>query len=103
MIALSISLTAGKGTMGYIAPELFYKNLGGVSHNKKTADVYSFGMLLMEMASRRKNLNVIATHSSQIYFPSWVYDQYHGGNDMEMVLEEERHIIKKMVYSTKAR
>ncbi|XP_062000871.1 rust resistance kinase Lr10-like [Rosa rugosa] len=89
-----VSLTAARGTMGYIAPELFYKNLGGVSCK---ADVYSFGMLLMEMVSRRKNLNAIATHSSQIYFPSWVYDQYNEGNDLEMVLEEERHIIKKMV------
>ncbi|XP_034197223.1 rust resistance kinase Lr10-like, partial [Prunus dulcis] len=49
-----VSLTAARGTMGYIAPELFYKNIGGVSYK---ADVYSFGMLLMEMAGRRKNLN----------------------------------------------
>ncbi|XP_048421909.1 LEAF RUST 10 DISEASE-RESISTANCE LOCUS RECEPTOR-LIKE PROTEIN KINASE-like 2.1 [Pyrus x bretschneideri] len=66
-----VTLTAARGTMGYIAPELFYKNIGGVSHK---ADVYSFGMLLMEMASRRKNLNTTVEHSSQIYFPLWVYD-----------------------------
>jgi serine/threonine protein kinase len=30
-----------------MAPELFYKNIGGISYR---ADVYSFGMLLMEMA-----------------------------------------------------
>ncbi|XP_070681802.1 rust resistance kinase Lr10-like [Malus domestica] len=47
-----VTLTAARGTMGYIAPELFYKNIGGISYK---ADVYSFGMLLMEMASRRKN------------------------------------------------
>ncbi|GLT61966.1 hypothetical protein SLA2020_346360 [Shorea laevis] len=41
-----VSLTAARGTPGYIAPELFYKNIGGVSYK---ADVYSFGMLLMEM------------------------------------------------------
>ena len=41
-----MSLTAARGTLGYIAPELFYKNIGGVSHK---ADVYSFGMLLLEM------------------------------------------------------
>ncbi|KAF3433887.1 hypothetical protein FNV43_RR24990 [Rhamnella rubrinervis] len=62
-----VSLTAARGTMGYIAPELFYRNIGGVSYK---ADVYSFGMLLMEMASRRKNLNAVAEHTSQIYFPS---------------------------------
>ncbi|CAL9005778.1 unnamed protein product, partial [Prunus brigantina] len=76
-----VSMTAARGTMGYMAPELFYKNLGGVSYK---ADVYSFGMLLMEMASRRKNLNALAEHSSQIYFPSWVFDQYIKGKDLEM-------------------
>ncbi|BBG97014.1 PR5-like receptor kinase [Prunus dulcis] len=91
-----VSLTAARGTMGYMAPELFYKNIGGVSFK---ADVYSFGMLLMEMTSRRKNLNAFAEHSSQIYFPSWVYDQYNKGKDLEMgdVLEEEKEIMKKMV------
>ncbi|KAF3432844.1 hypothetical protein FNV43_RR23946 [Rhamnella rubrinervis] len=91
-----VSLTAARGTIGYIAPELFYKNIGGVSYK---ADVYSFGMLLMEMASRRKNLNAVAEHSSQIYFPSWVYDQFNEGKDIEMqdVSEEEMKIIRKMV------
>ncbi|XP_040368380.1 rust resistance kinase Lr10 [Rosa chinensis] len=92
-----VSLTAARGTMGYIAPELFYKNIGGVSFK---ADVYSFGMLLMEMASKRKNLNAMVEHLSQIYFPLWVYDQYsHGKDHLEMVdvTEEERAIIKKMV------
>ncbi|XP_034202865.1 rust resistance kinase Lr10-like [Prunus dulcis] len=91
-----VSLTAARGTMGYIAPELFYKNIGGVSYK---ADVYSFGMLLMEMASRRKNFNSMVERSSQTYFPSWAYDQYNKGNDLEMgdFNEEEKKIIKKMV------
>ncbi|XP_020414038.1 LEAF RUST 10 DISEASE-RESISTANCE LOCUS RECEPTOR-LIKE PROTEIN KINASE-like 2.2 isoform X2 [Prunus persica] len=91
-----VSLTAARGTMGYIAPELFYKNIGGVSYK---ADVYSFGMLLMEMASRRKNFNSMVERSSQTYFPSWAYDQYNKGNDLEMgdFNEEENKIIKKMV------
>ncbi|BBN68223.1 PR5-like receptor kinase [Prunus dulcis] len=91
-----VSLTAARGTMGYMAPELFYKNIGGVSYK---ADVYSFGMLLMEMGSKRKNLNARAEHSSQIYFPSWVYDQYKEGKELEMgdITEEEKKIVKKMV------
>ncbi|BFG21140.1 hypothetical protein CerSpe_074140 [Prunus speciosa] len=90
-----VSLTAARGTMGYIAPELFYKNIGGISYK---ADVYSFGMLLMEMASRRKNWSTMVEHSNQ-YFPLWAYDQYNKGNDLEMrdVNEEEKKIIKKMV------
>ncbi|GMP24808.1 hypothetical protein CsSME_00001954 [Camellia sinensis var. sinensis] len=91
-----VSLTAARGTMGYMAPELFYKNIGGISYK---ADVYSFGMLLMEMAGRRRNLNVFADHTSQIYFPSWVYDQSREGRDIEMgeTTEEERVMVKKMI------
>ncbi|KAL2556213.1 receptor serine/threonine kinase [Forsythia ovata] len=65
-----VTLTAARGTMGYMAPELFYKNIGRVSHK---ADIYSFGTLLMEMAGRRKTLNPFADSLSQIYFPSWIY------------------------------
>ncbi|BFG34832.1 hypothetical protein CerSpe_211060 [Prunus speciosa] len=95
-----VSLTVARGTMGYIAPELFYKNIGGISYK---ADVYSFGMLLMEMAGRRKNLNVGIEQSSQfsqIYFPTWVSDQLKAGKDIEIgddATDEEKKIIKKMM------
>ncbi|WJX10097.1 hypothetical protein P8452_00860 [Trifolium repens] len=91
-----ITMTAARGTIGYMAPELFYKNLGGVSYK---ADVYSFGMLLMEMAGRRKNLNAHAEHSSQLYFPLWIYDQVEKDGDIEIedTTKEEKKIVKKMV------
>ncbi|XP_039173665.1 rust resistance kinase Lr10-like [Eucalyptus grandis] len=90
-----VSLTAARGTLGYMAPELFYRNIGGVSYK---ADVYSFGMLLMEMASRRKNINANAEHSSQIYFPLWVYDQVSEEKSAEIeIVAEERKVIKKMI------
>ncbi|XP_034219215.1 rust resistance kinase Lr10-like [Prunus dulcis] len=92
----TISLTAVRGTMGYIAPEMFYRSIGGVSYK---ADVYSFGMLLLEMAGRRKNLNAQAEHSSQIYFPSWIYDQLEKGLSVEIEdgSEYDKKIAKKMV------
>ncbi|RHN77721.1 putative glycerophosphodiester phosphodiesterase, protein kinase RLK-Pelle-LRK10L-2 family [Medicago truncatula] len=91
-----VTMTAARGTIGYMAPELFYKNIGGVSYK---ADVYSFGMLLMEMAGKRKNLNAQAEHSSQLYFPLWIYDQFgHEGEiEIEDVTEEEKKIVKKMI------
>ncbi|KAL5560082.1 hypothetical protein UlMin_036293 [Ulmus minor] len=76
-----VSLTIARGTMGYIAPKLFYKNIGGVSNK---ANVYSFGMLLMEIASRCKNLNAVAEHSSQICFPLWIYDHFNEEKEIEM-------------------
>uniref|UniRef100_A0A2N9GZX3 Protein kinase domain-containing protein n=1 Tax=Fagus sylvatica TaxID=28930 RepID=A0A2N9GZX3_FAGSY len=86
-----------RGTLGYMAPELFYKNIGGISYK---ADVYSFGMLLMEMVGRRKNLNAFVEHSSQIYFPSWIYDKFDQGEDLIEVLnatEGEKKTLKKMI------
>ncbi|KAG4123079.1 hypothetical protein ERO13_D11G301600v2 [Gossypium hirsutum] len=91
-----VSLTAARGTIGYIAPELIYKNLGGISYK---ADVYSFGMLLMEIVGRRKNMNALVEQTSQTYFPSWIYDRYHRGEDIDLkdVTDDEKIIVKKMV------
>ncbi|EOX96455.1 Receptor serine/threonine kinase [Theobroma cacao] len=76
-----VSLTNARGTMGYMAPELLYKNIGGISTK---SDVYSFGMLLMEMAGRRKNLDPFVENLSQIYFPSWIYDQLEQKGEVEI-------------------
>ncbi|EOY21124.1 PR5-like receptor kinase [Theobroma cacao] len=91
-----VSLTAARGTLGYIAPELFYKNIGSISHK---VDVYSFGMLLMEMVGKRRNLNAFAEQSSQIYFPSWIYDRFDKEEDIELgdVTENEKKTVRKMV------
>ncbi|KAK8633320.1 hypothetical protein V6N13_014166 [Hibiscus sabdariffa] len=91
-----VSLTAARGTIGYIAPELIYKNLGGISYK---ADVYSFGMLLMEIIGRRKNLSTSVEHESQIYFPSWIYDRYYHGKEVDLgdVTDDEKVMVKKMV------
>ncbi|KAK8525910.1 hypothetical protein V6N12_020397 [Hibiscus sabdariffa] len=91
-----VSLTAARGTLGYMAPELFYKNIGSISHK---ADVYSFGMLLMEMAGRRRNLDAFAEKSSEIYFPSWIYDRFDRGEDLELedATESERKMVRKMI------
>ncbi|XP_042514332.1 rust resistance kinase Lr10-like [Macadamia integrifolia] len=93
----AVSVTrAIRGTIGYIAPELFYPNIGGVSYK---SDVYSFGMMLMEMAGRRKNLNAVVEQTSQIYFPSWVYNRLEQGEDMELKYntEDEKEIAKKLI------
>ena len=90
------SLTAARGTIGYMAPELFYKNLGSVSYK---ADVYSFGMLLLEMTGKRRNLNANAENTSQIYFPTWVYDQISKGKSLgiEDATGDEIELVRKMV------
>ncbi|XP_037497391.1 rust resistance kinase Lr10-like [Jatropha curcas] len=67
-----VCLIAARGTMGYMAPELIYKNIGSISHK---ADVYSFGILLMEMVGRRKHLNAFAACACQpSLFSDMVYE-----------------------------
>ncbi|XP_027343743.1 LEAF RUST 10 DISEASE-RESISTANCE LOCUS RECEPTOR-LIKE PROTEIN KINASE-like 2.1 [Abrus precatorius] len=89
-----VTLTAARGTIGYMAPELFYQNIG-VSFK---VDVYSFGMLLMEMASKRRNLNPHADDSSKLFFPFWIYNQLIEEKDIEIgeLTNEEKNNIKKM-------
>jgi serine/threonine protein kinase len=94
-----VALTAARGIMRYIAPELLYKNIGGVSYK---ADVYSFGMLLMDIIGRKKNLSELIEDASQIYFPSWVYEQVCEGNDLEILghtTEQEKKDNKEDDYS----
>ncbi|GLT95678.1 hypothetical protein SLE2022_133460 [Rubroshorea leprosula] len=92
----TVSLTAARGTIGYMAPELFYKNIGSVSFK---ADVYGYGMLLMEMVSRRKNVSPFAEHSSQIYFPSWASEQLNRGMELEIreATKDQKRIAKKTI------
>ncbi|MBA0733524.1 hypothetical protein Gogos_017526 [Gossypium gossypioides] len=56
-------------------------------------------MLLMEIVGRRKNVNAFADHTSQIYFPSWIYDQLDQGEDLELgdVSDDEKAMVKKMI------
>ncbi|XP_059599400.1 rust resistance kinase Lr10-like [Vitis vinifera] len=91
-----VSLTAARGTLGYIAPELFYKNIGHVSYK---ADVYSFGMLLMEMVGKRRHVSAHEENLSEIFFPSWIYDQIEQGGHMEMgdATEDEKKYMRKMI------
>ncbi|CAL5419220.1 unnamed protein product [Camellia sinensis] len=65
-----VSLLGARGTAGYIAPEVFCRNFGGVSHK---SDVYSYGMMVLEMVGGRKNIDVEVDRTSEIYFPHWIY------------------------------
>nr|XP_023897343.1 rust resistance kinase Lr10-like [Quercus suber] len=90
-----VSMTAARGTMGYIAPEVLSRNLGNVSHK---SDVYSFGMLLLEIVGGRKNIDTTVENTSQVFFPEWIHNQLDRGEDLGIQLEEERHakIAKKL-------
>lgn len=70
-----VSMLEARGTIGYIAPEVFNRNFGGVSHK---SDVYSYGMLILEMVGGRSNVynGVGSEDTSEImYFPNWIYSR----------------------------
>ncbi|GLT48886.1 hypothetical protein SLA2020_224760 [Shorea laevis] len=58
-----------RGTIGYIAPEVFSKNYGVVSHK---SGIYSHGMMVIEMVGGKKSLQ-IGISASREYFPNWIY------------------------------
>ncbi|KAM5584993.1 rust resistance kinase Lr10-like [Rosa sericea] len=85
----AVSMTAARGTMGYIAPEVFSRNFGNVSYK---ADVYSFGTLLLEMVGGRKNFKVMEDSTSQVYFPEWIYNLLEQGNDLRIHIGDEGNV-----------
>uniref|UniRef100_A0A6M2EK52 Protein kinase domain-containing protein n=1 Tax=Populus davidiana TaxID=266767 RepID=A0A6M2EK52_9ROSI len=82
----AISMTRARGTVGYIAPEVFSRNFGNVSYK---SDVYSFGMLVLEMVGGRKNVDETAENGDQVYFPEWIYNLLEEGEDLRFQIEEE--------------
>ena len=64
-------MTIARGTMGYIAPKVFFRNFGSLSYK---LDVYSFGILLLETVGGRRNIDVTMENTNQIYFPEWIYN-----------------------------
>ncbi|MFS7954548.1 putative protein kinase RLK-Pelle-RLCK-Os family [Helianthus anomalus] len=75
-----ITMTRGRGTPGYAAPEIWMPL--PVTHK---CDVYSFGMLLFEIIGRRRNIN----NSSDIrqWFPVWAWDKYET-NQMRFLMAD---------------
>ncbi|WVZ72179.1 LOW QUALITY PROTEIN: hypothetical protein U9M48_020681 [Paspalum notatum var. saurae] len=71
-----LSMIGARGTVGFIAPEVHSRTFGVVSTK---SDVYSYGMMLLEMVGGRKNVKSVAQKSSENYFPHWIYD--HFGQD----------------------
>ncbi|KAG2596092.1 hypothetical protein PVAP13_5KG130000 [Panicum virgatum] len=91
-----VTLTAARGTMGYIAPEIFSRNFGGISYK---SDVYSFGMLVLEMVSGRRNSDPGIENQNEVYLPQWIYERVIAGQDLVLnreTTEEDKEKVKQM-------
>ena len=92
-----VSMLGMRGTVGFIAPEVFSRNFGGVSHK---SDVYSYGMLVLEMVGGRKNFDAGVSNKSEIYFPESIYKDLElgvNGRTCGVMTEEEEETTRKMI------
>ncbi|CAN6451495.1 unnamed protein product [Victoria cruziana] len=92
-----VSMTAARGTVGYMAPEVASRNFGNISYK---SDVYSFGMMLLEMVGKRKNIDMNVEQISRVYFPEWIYNRVNLQQELvdgAVVREEESEISRKLV------
>ncbi|XP_060973830.1 rust resistance kinase Lr10-like [Cannabis sativa] len=85
-----VSMSTARGTIGYIAPEVFSRNFGNVSYK---SDVYSFGMLLLEIVGGRRSNN-----TNEIYYPEWIFNLLEEGEDLRIYIDEggDGKIAKKL-------
>uniref|UniRef100_A0A0D9Y2E6 Protein kinase domain-containing protein n=1 Tax=Oryza glumipatula TaxID=40148 RepID=A0A0D9Y2E6_9ORYZ len=91
-----VTLTAARGTMGYIAPELYSRNFGAISYK---SDVYSFGMLVLEMVSGRRNTDPTVENQNEFYFPEWIYERVINGQDLVLTMETtqgEKEMVRQL-------
>ncbi|KAL5559980.1 hypothetical protein UlMin_036191 [Ulmus minor] len=68
------TLKSVRGTRGYLAPE-WIANLPITSKS----DIYSYGMVLLEIVSGRRNFEVSA-ETNQKKFSVWAYEEFEKGN-----------------------
>ncbi|KAI3782231.1 hypothetical protein L2E82_12269 [Cichorium intybus] len=92
-----ITMTRGRGTPGYAAPEVWLPL--PVSHK---CDVYSFGMLLFEIIGRRRNYMDVGLGDSQQWFPIWVWGKYEKKElkdlmDVCAIEEKDHEAVERMV------
>lgn len=91
-------VTTIRGTRGYLAPEWLLEN--GISEK---CDVYSYGMVALEMIGGRRNVSVVKDPTSKKkfqFFPQMVSEKLREGKIMEIVdqrlvgMIEEREVEK---------
>ncbi|KAL4342203.1 hypothetical protein GQ457_08G014560 [Hibiscus cannabinus] len=88
-----ISTISARGTIGYIAPEVFCRSFGGVSHK---SDVYSYGMMVLEMVGEKENIHSQINNPN---FPTWIFDRLKEGADLNLegMTAENEELIRKMI------
>lgn len=79
--------TGIRGTRGYVAPEWF-KNIGITSK----VDVYSFGVILLELVCCRRNVELEFTDEEKTILTYWANDCYRS-HTFELQVEDDEEAI----------
>ncbi|GMN52034.1 hypothetical protein TIFTF001_021183 [Ficus carica] len=93
----SISMSGGRGTPGYAAPEFWMPF--PITHK---CDVYSFGLLLFEIVRRRRNVdNSLPDSESLDWFPKTVWKMFECGEMGDLmndcgIEEKDREVAERM-------
>ncbi|XP_043804942.1 G-type lectin S-receptor-like serine/threonine-protein kinase LECRK2 isoform X1 [Manihot esculenta] len=88
------TFTVVRGTRGYLAPE-WHKN----TPISVKADIYSYGIVLLEIVCCRKNMELNTLKPEEIVLSTWVYNCFVAGELEKLVIGEEadKKILEKMV------
>ncbi|GLU19431.1 hypothetical protein SLE2022_356830 [Rubroshorea leprosula] len=81
------TVTAIRGTKGYVAPEWFKNKPVTIK-----VDVYSFGILLLELICCRRSFEQDLEDENQMILADWAYDCYEEGRLYLLVQEDEEAI-----------
>ncbi|MED6166699.1 L-type lectin-domain containing receptor kinase IX.1, partial [Stylosanthes scabra] len=79
---LGSQTSALAGTIGYMAPEYISSRRAS-----KESDVYSFGLVALEIVTGKKVFEVLDDEESQKGLAEWVWDHY-GREELHMVVDE---------------
>ncbi|OEL20433.1 LEAF RUST 10 DISEASE-RESISTANCE LOCUS RECEPTOR-LIKE PROTEIN KINASE-like 2.5 [Dichanthelium oligosanthes] len=88
-----ISIDGARGTIGYITSAVFSPQFGQISSK---SDVYSYGMMILEMVGTRENINKSSEGSSK-YFPEWVYEHLEEYCLNSGEISADNEIVRKLI------
>ncbi|KAJ9177770.1 hypothetical protein P3X46_012947 [Hevea brasiliensis] len=88
------TFTILRGTRGYVAPE-WHKN----TPISVKADVYSYGIVLLEIVCCRRNMELNTSKPEEIILSTWVHQCFVAGELQKLVIGEEadKKSLEKMV------
>lgn len=73
-----------RGTPGYLAPEWLL-----FSAVTDKSDVYSYGMVLLEILSGRKNVSPEESEVEKQYFPRWACRKIEEGGSIDEIVDAQ--------------